>query len=250
MKESTRRFYLSALGIDVWEARQVLPGAAPSPRASLETTARPVESAEQAFDAHAMAPDSQPETMPRDYSRMKSVLDDVPDASTETEAEDDVSNLPTEEQGRRLSARSLNCAFWHGRNLSMIADLDNDAGTGVQLRLGANIMRALGETDVEAEPFRWPPFENRSLPGNDDEALQRMIDYCASRSRSGRWVCLGPDAIKALTPVAEQDGHVIRLQTRLVLVQLAASSASKRQLWRMIQETPEIASAVSDDGQR
>lgn len=223
MKNPTREYYLSVLGIDTWIARRALPGAASSPTPSV----------------HALTPDplvpNESEARSGGLGRIRSLVE-APEVDVGELAAADPSSLPIEEVPDSSSLRRLHCAFWHGPGLSMVADLETGASEQSQLRLGSNIMRAIGEAEIEPQSFYWPPFENHRLPGNDDENLTHLLGYCLDRSMARRWLCLGPESASTLVASIEDAAHHVWVTSTHALSHLLANGTAKLELWERIRQ--------------
>jgi len=229
MKEETRQFYLSALGIDVWEARYPLPGAAHSAVATVDRVPSP-PLADDEKTAFEPAP-------PPGLDQIKSVLEEEsePDGGEE---QAELASLPVESEGVQTdSTIALQAAVWHGKRLSVAADLGMNPGRDIQLRLGGHIMQALGEPEVTAEIMHWPAFENTALPGNDDAGFDRLVNAMAARSSCSSWLILGPESIEVLGPRLRGEGHKVVLSSELALSQLVSDGSAKRGLWEAIKKS-------------
>ncbi|TDT37903.1 hypothetical protein DES49_2867 [Halospina denitrificans] len=247
MKNATRQFYLSALGIDVWEARYPLPGAAPS-------AAQPVD--DDSASLHPPIPEREkitvePGAPSQGLDQIKSVLDEGGEAEIgAAHDEPDIASLPVEDKAEQTdSFLSLQAAFWHGSRLSLAADLGANPGSDIQLRLGANIMHALGEPGVSPEIVQWPAFENRSLPGNDDAAFDRLLNGIMAPSPSFSWFILGPESIEILSPRFRGQGHEVRASSELTLSHLVSNGTAKRELWELIKQSELLRALGNGDGE-
>ena len=232
MNEATRHFYLSALGIDVWEARYPLPGAAASVARVVPESSAPPETPVPGADKGAFEPPPV-----QNLDQIKSVLDDDPEPAQATD-EPDNTGLPVQPKAKRSdSTITLRAVFWHGTGLSLAADLGANPGSEIQLRLGTAIMQALGEPGAQPEVIQWPAFENRALPGNDDASFDRLVQGITAPSPSSSWLVLGPDSVENLSPRFRGQSHEIRLSSELTLSRLASDGNAKRELWEMIKHS-------------
>jgi|GEM_PF-1018038 DNA polymerase III psi subunit len=232
MKEAIRQFYLSALGIDVWEARHSLRGAASSVAQSIDSTSGTPGPAPVTEEKAVFEPDRI-----QGLDEIKSVLEEESGSGVAGE-EPEIASLPVEAKEEQAdSTLSLQAAFWHGSRLSLAADLGANPGREIQLRLGANIMHALGEPGVSPEVMQWPAFENRALPGNDDAAFERLVKGITVSGVSFSWLILGPESIEILSPRFRNLGHGVRLSSELTLSHLVSDGTAKRDLWELIKQS-------------
>lgn len=125
-----------------------------------------------------------------------------------------------------------------GQSLNLALDISQELSEEVQLKLAANILRALGDEPAgQPQPLCWPVFANAAVPGNDDQGLMRVAAALLRGQPSRPWLVLGPQmqalfqGLKAQEPAR----FTLWLANEASLQTLAANPASKRQLWQLLQ---------------
>ena len=183
MNESQRKVYLSAMGIDVYYPRAILPGAKPSPtyefdlieeRLSLPTESSPYQEEERED------PNTQLKVAKNESAEIESVKQETA-ARGESDATVDLAEQKKEEK----ESSELRFAIRYYRVTDSVAVIDeypmqqSAHSRDESLRLLRNILRALN-IDVEAEVltpelFSWPLIEGMTEEDNSANAAKQAL---------------------------------------------------------------------------
>lgn len=258
--EVQRQFYLAMAGIQVWYARDSLPGAAPSPEFEFPEEeepdqfadappaqapvrsggrARPNISSGQAGEriAHLQAlmaggsAAAAPQSSPADAAV---VAEPQPEAESEPRAEPKA-NAPVEERVD-LSDLRVTLGFWSTEDLVLVSGVSDDASERLQDALANNIIAALGAVrQITPSYLRWPVFANPVVPGNGFADFSRLVASMVSEQGARQLVLLG--VLSDGLPEDRQTwlGRTLGAPTvdfPSTLAELAAVPSHKRALWR------------------
>lgn len=266
--EAERQYYLSRMGVQLWYARVPLPGAAPSPDfdftepetaegksasnaqggLSVPTRDRPKEALPpgksvkellQSIDGGAKGSESAiPPTKPA-TDEATSKAGPEPDASThEPVAESSpVSELEVDEASRILAGVSVDMGIWWGDQFALVSPVSADVSEELQAKLAANILRAIGDTQIQQKRLVWPVFNNPRVLKSADRDLRMILHSLAEQVGQRKVVCLG-----SLSVQPEQHQALMAALSEAVmeapdtLAALAGDHEKKRSLWHQLQD--------------
>lgn len=257
--ETQRQFYLGFAGIRLWYAREPLPGAAPSPEFQFPEPDEPVhqpvlgEVPVAAVSATAKAAPPSSEANKRGIQRIASLqalMEDKkdpapnkgeqgqgpPEALGQT-AEEPEDNVPTAAQSQGDTAQGLNLSmgiFASDRHI-LIAHISKEASLRLQETLATNILKSLGERQLEKpEWVHWPVFNNRLVPGSAVNDLKSVMAQVLDGSGDKKIIVLG-----ALETGSAGSGWLADVLQRApdvefehALAELASNPGLKRSLWQ------------------
>lgn len=256
--EAERQYYLAMAGIQLWYAREPLPGSAPSPDFEFPEEPATNESVVEAVPGNPAPPrrETRPRTMVDSAQageriahlqammsgvRQKKADKGQPEATVEAEVavglpEGEpaaVENLP--EPPASASNLRVTLGFWAAGNVLLVSGISEDASERLQDTLANNILSALGQAKaVKPTLLRWPVFSNTLVPGNSTADFVQLVDSLVEKSGRKHLVLLG--VLQDWSPedraplVAQALGKpVVDFPNRLA--ELAAVPAYKRALW-------------------
>lgn len=255
--EAERQFYLGAVGICMWYAREPVPGAAPSPAFDFSSGQRGT------FTVPEVPAVSVPERT-GDYPRnvgagrekiaqLQSLMSAArtvdtpgqPDAPVpvseslagESDVLEDAVSGPVEMPiAASPDVPRLYLKFWRGERATLLCQLSEDVSLSLQETLAWNILRSLGErSPLAAEALRWPLFNNLRVSVNSSQDLEGVLSGWLQPK--GALIVLGLDGVKGLGTLKEVvssrvDGAVINVPESLAAV--SSDPAAKRKLWLAI----------------
>ena len=209
LNEAQRQFYLERMGVRLWYARSVQPGAAPSPdfdfgepssvtaRVEVEIPTasapgpadrdrkaglanlrglmeRPQPDRKQQAEYQARGPGepiSEGPTFPvADQNKPVAAPDPEPDSA------DSVSEALT--PGRHASYRprvSVHWGIWISDRYALISAISPNARAQLQHALAHNILGAMGLKPQSPKMLQWPVFSNPAVRGNDESGLKALL---------------------------------------------------------------------------
>ncbi|MEQ5836942.1 hypothetical protein [Marinobacter sp. NFXS9] len=267
--EAERQYYLSRMGVQLWYARIPLPGAAPSPDfdftepetaegksdssaqggLSLPTRDRPkeaplppgksVKELLQSIDGGAKNGESATPPAKPATDEATSKAGPEPEASThESVAESSpVSELEVDEASRVLAGVSVDMGIWWGDQFALVSPVSADVSEELQAKLAANILRAIGDTQVQQKRLVWPVFNNPRVLKSADRDLRMILHSLAEQVGQRKVVCLG-----SLSKEPEQHQALMAAMSETVveapdtLAGLAGDYEKKRSLWHQLQD--------------
>ncbi|WP_144822475.1 2-isopropylmalate synthase [Marinobacter piscensis] len=248
--EEQRQFYLGVAGIRMWYAREPLPGAAPSPEFVFpepEPVAAPHEGGLTSPVAEPARP-AQPVPDPQGAKRIASLQalmesetktakaaasDDRP-VPAETQPEEAPPALTREQEEPDLT---LDLGIFTGAGHVLVAHLSNEASLQLQESLAANILRSLGERQLEPlKRIGWPVFNNRLVPGSSLSDLQAVIQPICTGIREKVVIVIGASTDEAESPswLTQALGRNPDVNFGRSLADLASNPAEKRLLWKKL----------------
>ncbi|TBW56278.1 hypothetical protein EZI54_10060 [Marinobacter halodurans] len=263
--EAERQYYLSRMGVQLWYARAPLPGAAPSPDFDFSEPETP-EGASPAEAGASRPSRHRPDqaTLPPGKS-VKELLQSIGDgpnpsdsgpAKTSTTAEADVAapqpEVPAPDSAPERSPESVpeadeassvlanirtDMGIWWGQRIALVSPMSTDVSEDLQAKLAANILRALGDTDVEQKRLVWPVFNNPRVLKSADRDLRMILRSLADQVGERQLLCLGvlsedPEQHRAL--VEGLSGKIFDAPDPLAA--LAGDHEKKRSLWHRLQD--------------
>ncbi|WP_111497286.1 hypothetical protein [Marinobacter bohaiensis] len=258
--EAERQYYLSRMGIQLWYARSAVPGAAPTPDLDFSESEAPEEVPDRS---------SAPVRLPASKGSVKALMQSIDDgkesATPEKPAAQDApsprevagpaaetenkpgmaSTAPQESPAETVAASpldnvSLDMGVWSGKRFTLLSALSGEVSAELQSQLAENILRALGDDDVQHRRLGWPVFNNPRVMRGGGQQLERLLEALReSIIGERRLVCLGAlheeqGTDKAL--LAHLSSADDRLSGEDPLAALAADPARKRALWTLLQE--------------
>ncbi|MBW4935609.1 2-isopropylmalate synthase [Marinobacter sp. F4206] len=258
--ETERQFYLGMAGVQLWYARNPLPGAAPSPDYVFddeqEAEAAPSEAALPSVSGRQAPGASSPGDAGREVgatrvANLQALMADAQPSSSrpdnasvplaETEAavggklEVPEHGVPTAVSG--VLKLDLNLQIWIGRGIALIASLSGEASLRLQETLAENILKSLGETTVRnVGPVRWPVFNNLRAPGNSLADLRAVLSHTLSTLQGQKLVVLGLEGPDGYQGDDSWLQHISGIRPELIfpgtLAELASNPSRKRALWQ------------------
>lgn len=258
--ETERQFYLAMAGVQLWYARDDLPGAAPSPdyvffetegvpgaaKASVDNLDEPINFGGaqrrsvingdvgnvpgkpdlKALMGHSSA--TQAEPLP------------VVDPRKDNTSSDDDSAQETVIDALTMDVQEpvkLSVQAWVGRRSAMIASLSSEVSSALQETLALNILRSLGETDTcTLGAIHWPVFNNRLVPGSSLADLGSVMSHAISGLEDQRLLVLGVDdnIVGRALAAGEPKNNRQKIIFPHSLSEMAANPVLKRELWCQI----------------
>lgn len=259
--ESQRQFYLGVAGIRLWYAREALPGAAPSPEFCFPQPEGPRHAPVSAKTAVSEAPVKAPGMSGQMRERQaaagriaslqalmetdkgKPVQTGAGAADTSTVAPASTGQAapavaPTPERTREhTGVTALSLAVFAGSRHTLVAQISKEASLKLQETLAANILKSIGEDQVQpAQWVNWPVFNNLLVPGNTPEDLAAVMRQVLHDANDKKVIVLGdlsggnPDG--AWLP--EVLGQPPSVECEHSLAELAGDPERKRSLWRQL----------------
>lgn len=230
MNEAHRQFVMGVAGVRLWYARGPLPGAAPSPDYDFAQAEDPETAATVPERPGPSAPRPVSGASRQGLARLQGLLAGGGDGSGTDAGKDGAAggqvDSPGEVPATRESSRapreatedgpssepaplgqvedalsgklvSFHWRFWIGEQWLLVSSCPDIASRGLEDRLAANILRALGDGVTAAEALRWPVFSNPAVPGNDAAGAVEVISGMAESIKRPRqlWLGLEPDDI-------------------------------------------------------
>ncbi len=244
MKESTRQFYLASMGISMWYSRERLPGAAASPEMDFSVSTPVPQPAPEPASRAPAAPRTQVSGKKGLQEVRQALGQDAGDggvagtAAEPKELSSATNEAPVEASAQDADpeqANTMHAVVCMGSVVNLVAEYGQDMTLELQLRLAANLLRALGELQPEPQVLKWPVFRNPRVPGNDREGLEKVLSGILNETGERPWLLLGTDGIAPVTEQLEGSMHRVRLQYPVSLQALAADPQTKRDLWRRLQ---------------
>lgn len=262
--ESERQFYLGAAGIRLWYAREALPGAAASPEfdfsdedqapeapwgidqpevtGAQRTSSRPGPDRSpdrarssgsarvanlQALMGEAATGTAQPSSQAAPTAD-NDALEGPEPASPTADAE------PVQPAG--LVPR-LELQIWQGGRFAIVAHLSSEASLRLQETLAGNILKSLGEAELDSVgPMRWPVFNNVKAPGNSMSDLRAVLGQVLTGLGERRLIVLGvrpPEEFSVDEPwFSHLSGARPAVDFPHSLAELATRPELKRTLWQ------------------
>lgn len=275
MNEARRQFAMGVAGVRLWYARGSLPGAAPSPDFDFGEPPGPAEvlteSANRPLGPSSPHPAS--ETSRKGLARLQGLLSETrtgsgsgtrgggvvassppagvaettspresPGAGPPTDAEPE--QVPIEPTASALAGKAIGFQwrFWLGEQWLLVSSCPDAASRGLEDRLAANILRALGDVVTRTEALRWPVFSNPAVPGNDAEGAVEVVTAMAKAvSRPRRlWLGLEPDDSDAGSSTLWRQVSAPLGEATVSfpgsLVALSSDPGAKRALWQALKQ--------------
>lgn len=274
MNEAQRQFAMGVAGVRLWYARGPLPGAAPSPdfdfgepsgqpeapteAATMPSRPRPASEASRSGLARLQGllsetrADSGSEAQGRAVASnaSASVTTTIPvresprTAPAATDAEPAPEQGPIAQPGSALAGKAIRFQwrFWIGEQWLLVSSCPDAASQGLEDRLAANILRALGDLVTRTEAIRWPVFSNPAVPGNDAEGAVEVVSAMAETvGRPKRlWLGLEPEDSDPDTSALWRDVSASLGKATVSfpgsLVALSSDPGAKRALWQALQQ--------------
>lgn len=259
--EAQRQFYLGVSGIRLWYAREPLPGAAPSPEFQFPEPDEPVhqpvlgEVPVAAVSTKAKAAPLSSEASQRGIQRIASLQalmenkkepgpnNEVPEqrppvAADEPseESENSVAPVPDLQRGT-AQALSLSMGVFSSDRHILIAHISKEASLRLQETLATNILKSLGERQLDKpEWIHWPVFNNRLVPGSALTDLKSVMAQVLAGSSDKKVIVLGPleGAGTVGGWLADILQRVPNVETEHSLAELASNPGLKRSLWQQL----------------
>jgi hypothetical protein len=139
---------------------------------------------------------------------------------------------------------SFHWRFWIGEQWLLVSSCPDTASRGLEDRLAANILRALGDGVTAAEALRWPVFSNPAVPGNDAAGAVEVISGMAETIKRPRhlWLGLEPDDIDDPEEAGVWRQVIASLGEATVssaasLAALSSDPGAKKALWRSLRQS-------------
>lgn len=275
MNEAQRQFAMGVAGVRLWYARGSLPGAAPSPDFDFgEPAGQPEAPAEAAKMPSSPRPES--DASRKGLARLQGLLSETradpgseaqgravsrtapasvaetPPGSSRTPAsthavpapESESEPVPIDQPGSALAGKLIGFQwrFWIGEQWLLVSSCPDTASRGLEDRLAANILRALGDVVTSTEVLRWPVFSNPAVPGNDAAGAVEVLSAMAGTVNRPRQLWLGlepeesnPDASALWRSVSAPLGEAT-VSFPGSLVALSSDPGAKRALWQALQQ--------------
>ncbi|GGY68014.1 hypothetical protein [Marinobacter zhanjiangensis] len=279
MNEAHRQFVMGVAGVRLWYARGPLPGAAPSPDFDFGQPEVPgAASGAVAERPTAPTPRSAAGASREGLARLQGLLaGGTTDSDTETRKNGAAGNVHAEGPGAvpatpesprvpdeqteegslpeappvgqvhdALSGKAVgfHWRFWIGEQWLLISSCPDTASRGLEDRLAANILRALGDSVNSAEALRWPVFSNPAVPGNDAAGAVEVISAMAESVKrpSQLWLGLEPGNIDDADEAALWRDICAPLGEATVsfpvaLAALSSDPGAKKALWLSLRQT-------------
>lgn len=279
MNEAHRQFVMGVAGVRLWYARGPLPGAAPSPDFDFGQPEVPDAAPGIVAERPATpAPRSTFGASREGLARLQDLLaGDTTDSDTTTRKEgatgsvhaDGPGTVPATPESPRapeerteegllpepapmgqvhdaLSGKAVgfHWRFWVGEQWLLVSSCPDIASRGLEDRLAANILHALGDSVNSAEALRWPVFSNPAVPGNDAAGAVEVISAMAESVKrpSQLWLGLEPgnvdDADEAALwrDVCASLGEAT-VSFSVALAALSSDPGAKKALWQSLRKT-------------
>jgi len=271
MNELQRQRYLSALGVESYAPRWLLPGA-PEP---VLCTRLPVAAAEGEPEPANLPADAQPGAASSDVStELRTLSGRVPETRGEprgsTEAPQALSDVlrqiadseaapaalqspaarPPEKQNALPVVAPFTLSIWRSSLPVLVLDSREPKAAMPTERLLRNLLRSLGEVDTASihEEILTCPLVPRATPADARSELSAWLDAELTRRPVQKVLLMGQNAARYL--VAEDSEHTVlqwlslpgfevRALTAPSLVDLLRDPSQKRSLWRALQTEPE-----------
>lgn len=249
--EEQRQFYLGVAGIRMWYAREPLPGAAPSPEFVFPEPERVAEPREvQRLNPDAAVPAGSPQPVPdaqgaKQIASLQALMESKTKTGKAAVTEDRPVPVETQpEEAPPVMTRehaepdlTLDLGIFAGAGHVLVAHISSEASLQLQESLAGNILRSLGEKELE--PLRrvgWPVFNNRLVPGSSLSDLQAVIQPICADVREKVVIVIGASAGEAeeqswLTQALGRNPDVNFSRS---LADLASNPAEKRLLWEKL----------------
>lgn len=271
--EAERQFYLARMGVQLWYAREPLPGGAPTP--PLDFTEPEVPESAPAPASPAREISARPsagggsaqgnvrellksiggEKESREGQERQAKADTAPESTgpvvsgAEPPASDRLTSAPaepvdttaSEDQSRALAGLeqvALDLGLWQGERICLASTLSADVSLDLQNQLASNILKAMGDAALQQRHFVWPVFNNPRVMKNAGRDLSTLVQGLSETFIGSRqFIVLGALAGTEQAHAALTD----QLSSSAVvcpdsLAALAADPAKKRELWRRLQE--------------
>lgn len=256
--EVERQFYLGMAGIQLWYAREPLPGAAPSPEFDFPEEIE-VDSLAGGAPVPAPAPvksGSAPENVVSSgqagerIAHLQALMggatpgaDPAPVVAESVAIAESEGEEPTEEPGtatpavevERVSDIRATLGIWRAGQIVLVAGISDDASERLQEALASNILAALGDRSAVAPNYvRWPVFANPLVPGNGFADLSRLLSSMVDKPEAGHLVLMGVmpgEQVENRQGWLERTFGAITVDFPHSLAELAAVPSYKRALW-------------------
>ncbi|MDG5498085.1 hypothetical protein [Marinobacter sp. BGYM27] len=263
--EAQRQFYLSSMGVTLWYARDLLPGAAPSPAMDFsepESVALNVNSSPEAARP-AGAGDSGQQVSVKELIKsvggkglddkkppldQKSVDAELPETRPESPAQDvspakpvpEVAVLGTGQQvfAEALSNTTFQLGVWCSPSYCLLSPYSSEVSDELQNRLAANILLALESASIENYRLAWPVFNNIQVFSNPASDLGCLLQNLRKDKIQERRILMLGALVDNEGGVAEMKsilGQAV-VESPFSVAGLAADPRNKRELWLQLKE--------------
>ena len=259
--ESERQFYLGAAGIRLWYAREALPGAAASPEFDFSDDDQapeerwgidqPAATGAQRASSRP-GPDRSPDRARSSGSarvaNLQALMEEAATATAEPPSQPAATAENDALEGPEPAADSepvqpgglvprLELQIWQGSRFAIVGHLSSEASLRLQETLASNILKSLGEAELESlGPIRWPVFNNIKAPGNSISDLRAVLGQALAGLGERRLIVLGvrpPDEFSVDDPWFEHlSGARSTVDFPHSLAELATRPELKRTLWQ------------------
>lgn len=247
--EAERQFYLEQAGIQLWYARDALPGAAASRSFLFGVSVSPAGTGEAAVSAAGGGQSETANTSQNRVADLRSLVAGNTSARSEKKARVTVSQGSGSGVADQPAAESvagpepapsaaagvprLTLAAWQGRRVALLASLSDNVSSKLQSALALNILRSLGELEPKQLPIlSWPLFNNLRVSLNSQDNLVALIrSEFGSVAANGSVILLGAEQSGSGELVAQALGRTPDVAFASTLAALAGDAALKEQLW-------------------
>ncbi|MBC7184844.1 MAG: 2-isopropylmalate synthase [Marinobacter sp.] len=260
--ETERQFYLGAVGIRMWYARQPLPGAAPSPEFEFPDEShapeaipgiaepstrlksapiRPVQGKRKEPDriegvariADLQALMGGQAGAPEKASRQPPESSPAPEAVTDSPEPEPREGIS--ERSSMIPSESVNLMIWAGGGVALIGGMSADASSRLQETLAVNILKSLGEQQPRAlGHVSWPIFNNLLVPGNSGQDFVEVMRSVLSGLERQQVVVLQSGEESEQSWLVEALGRAATVRFPHTLAEIAGNPLLKRSLWQQI----------------
>jgi hypothetical protein len=256
--EAERQFYLGMAGVQLWYARDALPGAGASPDYVFpETEDDPAcissgvptlpETAPQALTQRwpETGGDRRTSSPKPDLKALMGRGSEAPPGDSVGVSEQEVAPDLTGAEiagsdgsvANDIALVNVQVQIWMGRRVALVARLSAEVSLNLQATLASNILRSLGEAEPQTlGTVHWPVFNNRLVPGNSLADLGSVLGYVLSDLGSQTLVNLGVDdgVVASAFEAVPAKGNHQQIDFPHSLAEMAATPSLKRELWHQI----------------
>ncbi|MGP4845721.1 hypothetical protein ACTXGQ_16410 [Marinobacter sp. 1Y8] len=261
--EAQRQFYLSSMGVRQWYARDLLPGAAPTPvldfrepestlgdrNAVRPSAAKRASSGEESAQVNVKdliksVGGERPDEKKQEQNK-KSVDPELPPVAPAPLTENntapvaeraEVSGVEQQVLAEALSDREFQLGIWLSANYCLLTPYSSDISDELQNRLAANILLALEDAPVDRYRLAWPVFNNSRVFSNPASDLGALLQNLRKEKIKARQIItLGAlvDSEEGMAEIKSILGVAV-VESPLSVAGLAADPRYKRELWRQL----------------
>lgn len=258
--EAERQFYLSSMGVRQWYARDLLPGAAPTPVLDFSEPESAVVDRNVGASSGAMRTASREESAQVNVKDLiKSVggensrgkepqpsrkLDDpevapvtpplpAKENAAPVEGGPAIPNAGQQMLAEALSSRSFQLGIWLSAHYCLLSPYSSEVSDDLQNRLASNILNALEGAAVDSYRLAWPVFNNVRVFSNPASDLGTLlVNLRVNRIKERKIIVLGAlvDDEEASAEINSILGVAV-VESPISVAGLAADPRYKQELW-------------------